>query len=606
MSLNSKKTSLSNRFFRPTLEQLEDRVVMSADIDFNDGQILVTGTNNQDYITIQINPDDDEEILITVREWNGLTPGNVLEQADFDFDDVEYITVQGLDGADFIGNSTAFGSSLQGGQGSDVLMGGGGDDSLAGGAGGDLYLFGNTPVFADPAYQFSDDVNFALGRDTIIDSVDAGAVATKHTLNFSAMITGISINLQSTAVQDVAQGSLEIVLPASNLVNDVIGTFGDDVIIGNARSNTILALDGQDHLTGNAGNDVLNGGEGNDTYHIHNLVAFQLGFDEIVEPGAGEIDNLDFSEMTNLLNSGIGITINLGTTEQDVNFATAMTPFRLRLRLTGSVEGVIGTNMNDTITGSAAHNFLRGLGGNDHLEGMGGDDILEGGLGHDTYRFRNQIVANLGFDQVLEAPNEGTDLISFVGFDRGVALDLAVTSEQTVAADVLVLKVFESFQSLDAMSRIGSIEKVVGTAFADTIYGNDLANTINGMDGDDWLYGRGGNDSLLGGKHSDHLYGGNGLDILHGESHNDFLFGEDGRDTLFGGAGGDTLNPDFENLTSDGFADQVYGNTAATPTDNTADTFIVYWRRIAGVWRQEGFLFGFENGRDFRNDVFIP
>jgi Ca2+-binding RTX toxin-like protein len=552
---------------RPRLEQLEARLALN--IDFDDGIISVTGTPARDYITAEINPDDDDEILVTVRAWDGLVPGNVLEQEDFDIDDVEYIFMSGLGSGDFLGNATAVASTLTGGLGNDVLLGGGADDQLVGGAGGDLYLFDNSAASIDIAYQFSDVFFTNLGHDTIDDAPELS----RHTLNFSALDVGISINLRRTTTQIVAPGVLELTLTRADSIDDVIGTPQDDVILGNARNNTLLGDEGDDLLAGDAGDDSLSGGPDDDTYSFanvsstSNLIVSQQGRDEVIESAGGGADTLDFSAMVDATGAGIGMRIDLASTaEQDVNFATAMTPFRLNLQLLGGdFENVVGTWFNDTIIGNALGNRLRGLGGRDHLEGRAGDDVLEGGLGSDTYRFRNAAGANLGHDHVIEITNSGTDLLSFNGLDRGITLDLALTGRQTVAAGVLDLTLNQG-QAQNPL--VAAIEKVVGTSLADTIFGNSLGNILNGGDGGDTLVGR------------------------------------RGKDKLFGGRGVDFLNPDFDNQTSDGFHDELYTNTAADRTDGAADTYVVYWRRRNGRWIQEEIL-SVEN-IDFRQDVFQP
>ena len=61
-----------------------------------------------------------------------------------------------------------------------------------------------------------------------------------------------------------------------------------------------------------------------------------------------------------------------------------------------NIEGIIGSNGDDTITGNDSNNALLGWRGYDTIYGMGGDDHLasswdggrlEGGLGNDTYYY---------------------------------------------------------------------------------------------------------------------------------------------------------------------------------------------------------------------------
>jgi Ca2+-binding RTX toxin-like protein len=70
-----------------------------------------------------------------------------------------------------------------------------------------------------------------------------------------------------------------------------------------------------------------------------------------------------------------------------------------------NVEGIIGLEGNDVLTGDAAANFFQGWGGNDTLNGAGGNDVTSGGMGDDTH-----IVGSAG-DKVIEFAGEGNDTV---------------------------------------------------------------------------------------------------------------------------------------------------------------------------------------------------
>jgi len=63
-----------------------------------------------------------------------------------------------------------------------------------------------------------------------------------------------------------------------------------------------------------------------------------------------------------------------------------------------SIERVLGTRFDDSITGNADNNVLLGNGGNDYLAGGQGNDSLIGGAGVDSF----------GYDEVID----GADVIS--------------------------------------------------------------------------------------------------------------------------------------------------------------------------------------------------
>ena len=49
-----------------------------------------------------------------------------------------------------------------------------------------------------------------------------------------------------------------------------------------------------------------------------------------------------------------------------------------------SIENIIGSEFNDTITGTTGANLIHGNDGNDIIQGNGGNDVLFGGAGNDT------------------------------------------------------------------------------------------------------------------------------------------------------------------------------------------------------------------------------
>ena len=86
--------------------------------------------------------------------------------------------------------------------------------------------------------------------------------------------------------------------------------------------------------------------------------------------GNGTEDMLDFSDGTvgmtfTLVQSAATTSITNGTAGLGNNDTYV------------NMEGVIGTNLNDTITGSAGNDMIRGGGGNDTLNGAGGTDLRD-------------------------------------------------------------------------------------------------------------------------------------------------------------------------------------------------------------------------------------
>jgi Ca2+-binding RTX toxin-like protein len=130
------------------------------------------------------------------------------------------------------GNDTLFG-----GDGDDQLFGGNGDDQLFGGAGNDLL---------DGGFGF--------------DTMDGGDGI--DTVTYAFYDGGINADLNVGTVG--FPGSTPLTDKVLNIEN-VIGSQGNDLIVGNAQANLLDGGAGDDQLKGGGGNDTLIGGAGNDT-----------------------------------------------------------------------------------------------------------------------------------------------------------------------------------------------------------------------------------------------------------------------------------------------------------------------------------------------------
>ncbi|MBL8074233.1 MAG: hypothetical protein JNL29_07670, partial [Nitrospira sp.] len=203
-----------------------------------------------------------------------------------------------------------------------------------------------------------------------------------------------------------------------------------------------------------------------------------------------------------------------------------------------SIENLIGTNFNDTLTGNAANNVLSGLAGNDSVIGGGGNDQLTGGAGNDR----------------LDG-GTGTDTASYSTATTGVSVGLNGTFPQDTGG-----------AGIDTLL---NIENLIGSKFDDSLFGNDANNELigqaghdklHGNDGNDILRGADGNDQLFGGTGSDYLTGGDGLDTLFGGSEDDQLDGGVGADVMDGGDGNDLYYVDHVgDIVAEAFDDRFSG-----------------------------------------------
>ncbi|MEQ1741050.1 MAG: calcium-binding protein [Candidatus Nitrotoga sp.] len=208
------------------------------------------------------------------------------------------------------------------------------------------------------------------------------------------------------------------------------------------------------------------------------------------------------------------------------------------------IEGVIGSNHNDTLTGNDNYNALWGGKGDDTLIGGNGGAELRGGSGND----------------VLQG-GKGWDWVFYEDASSSVTVNL-------------VLGTATGGSGNDTLS---GIEGIVGSGHSDTLTGDANDNYLNGKDGDDSLIGGNGNDSLDGENNNDVLKGGNGDDTLRGGLGDDVLQGGSGFDsadyidaispvtvslvtgTAAGGAGSDTLSG-IENIYGSFYDDTLTGN----------------------------------------------
>ena len=273
------------------------------------------------------------------------------------------------------------------------------------------------------------------------------------------------------------------------------------VTANNTSSLTADGGEGNDLVVGTLAGDTLHGGNGNDTASFVN--AFNGG-------------------------STTGVTVDLNLQGAAQNTVAAGND-----SLDG-FENLIGSALNDTLTGD------------------GNDNSIEGGLGNDT------LVGGLG-----------NDTASYAGAAAGVTVSLALQggAQNTVNAGSDTLSGFEN---------------LAGSAFNDSLTGDANANTLSGGAGDDTL-NPGANpggvvDLLDGGAGSDtasfagiasavtatlngaadgtatvgglaiatlrgieNLTGGSGADVLTGDGNANVIEGGLGDDTLVGGLGVDTV-----------------------------------------------------------------
>jgi Ca2+-binding RTX toxin-like protein len=424
--------------------------------------------------------------------------------------EVELLTAAnqaGTNALDLAGNGTSqsiFGNdgvnSLEGLDGNDQLWGLGDNDVLDGGAGNDVMIGGaGNDTYAVDGYN-----------DAIIDGVGQGSdrVLAYASYRLSA---GAEIELISTANQ------------FDNAAIDLMGNEFDQIIFGNAGTNTLEGLGGTDTLWGLAGNDVLDGNAGEDAAYGgtgDDVYAVDNEFDLVIEDAGAGNDRVYAST---------DYQLPIGSEVELLSVWNQLTIDEMFLAGNAFGQAIFGNEGVNEVFGLGGNDTLWGLGGNDRLNGGTGNDFLVGGAGADLFVFGSTLT-----------PANADLIIGYVAADDAIMLDPKVftgLAPGALAPGAFVI----GTAAQDADDRI-LYDNATGALYFDAD-GNGAAAalqfaTLQGaptIDAGEFL-GLG-----VATEFGDTLLGGDGDDIISGLGGNDRLDGGRGMDTLIGGAGRDTF-----------------------------------------------------------------
>jgi Ca2+-binding RTX toxin-like protein len=483
--------------------------------------------------------------------------------------------------------------------------------------------------------QSVDTLNGGAGNDTIVaglgDIIDGGDGSDRAEVNFRWAAQALNLDLSGAdPIGDVIAAA-----SGGSYVNvelyTVRGTGFDDTLIGSAAADIFHGAEGSDQLEGRDGNDVLIG-----SVHAHNQIVNNLpgaAYDDGVADellggegndsiSVGILDYADGGNGTDTLNIsfsalGTGVVLDLATGDR---FATLAAASGATLIGFENVSYVVTTHFDDTLTvahsgnfytlggddifhgndlvqfvgGNAGNDTLHTYGGADRIWGGDGDDYIAAGDG-DDFLYADE--DNAGAVRIFYAGNDildggaGNDQVSAGGGDdiilggqgadtgdAGDGFDSVDYSASATAVGVSMSDGNLSGSTGDAMADFfTSVERVVGSAHADTLYAaGSQAIRFEGGAGDDALIGASGDDVLAGGAGVDALDGSAGIDTadysaaaasvraqlntnsasndgdggsdtftsienLTGSAFNDLLIGAAGANVLRGGLGADTL-----------------------------------------------------------------
>lgn len=217
---------------------------------------------------------------------------------------------------------------------------------------------------------------------------------------------------------------------------------------------------------------------------------------------------------------------------------------------------LIGTDGDDTLSGTEASENIAGLSGDDEIGGYDGDDLILGGTGQDA------LFGADGFDTL----------------DGGAGHD---TLHGGDGADIL--------------TGGADNDQAFGGNGDDVLLGQDGDDQLQGSAGDDLVQGEVGDDALQGGLGDDTLVGGVGADSIFGGWGDDYLDGRaidgaqpdtDDADFLNGGGGDDVIIAGPEDIvtTGDGADSVVLGDWATPGTQVRVMDFDAEQDRLIMIW----------------------
>ncbi len=401
---------------------------------------------------------DDDQLVATVL--SGADTFHLSSEAD---------SAYGYAGSDSMfgngGNDTLYGGagddSLDGGAGSDELLGSSGNDTLLGGFGSDTLDGGGG----------ADSISGDAGDDTVIARAGSATLAGGtqwDTLTYELARAAVSVNL-ATGLVTGAFGSQRV--------------SGFEVLIGSPFDDRLIGDTAVTEFHPGAGNDSVDGGG------------------MLSDPQGAGVEAVVY------INAPSAVVVDLG-----LGKATGGSGNDTLVR----INGVFGSNFDDTLRGGSGDEAFAGAGGNDSIDGGAGLDIIA------------------------------------AGFHGATSINLST----------------RTMSGADGSDSFIRIEGAFGGDFNDTLIGSLGNDSLDGGDGSDTLLGLAGNDTLLGGEGDDRLDGGPGIDTVSYAGSYDAVKANLATTALQNTAGGwvDSL-AGFENLVGGSYDDQLIGNASSNRLD---------------------------------------
>ncbi len=437
---------------------------------------------------------------------------------------------------------------------------------------------------------FSYNARFSAdGRSVVFTSEASNLVAGDSNNNHDVFVK----NLQSGAIQRVSTEAAGLQGNAASY-NPQFSADGRYVVFTSDASNLVAG-------DSNGVGDIFRAANpfhidsGVDTVQSSISYTLPTAVENLKLTGSGALNGTG-NTLDNLFYAGAGNNVLDGAGGNDtVSYAFASAGVTVSLASAGaqatggsgsdtliSIEHLIGSGFNDSLTGNTANNVLDGGAGSDFLNGATGADTMLGGDGTDSYAVDhagdlvsesngslatggNDIVYSYlaayaltvnverlrlmlasasngtgnGLDNTLYAGAgnnvldgaAGNDTVSYAFATAAVTLNLATAGAQATggsASDTLI-----------------SIENLIGSGFNDNLTGNSANNVLDGGAGSDFLNGATGADTMLGGDGTD-SYAVDHVGDLVTESNSSLASG--GNDVVYSYLAAYTLTANVERL----------------------------------------------------------
>jgi len=391
---------------------------------------------------------------------------------------------------------------INGTSGSDILLGTSDADSISAGAGMDMI------------YGF-------LGLDTI----DGGAGYDTLLIASTLIDLNRAADIQITGIEEIsaklANGGVRIDLNLQSEGFSLTGSSYNDFLTGGRGADLINSGDGDDTIYGFDPTDTVNGGG---------------GLDVIITTSSIEPANdaqLSGIETINAATATASVTINLG--KQSEKFL------------------VIGSNLDDRITGGSAADVINSGAGNDKIFGFAGNDYVNGGTGVDTLI----ITATSPFlNAAMDYQLVDVEIIIAENATSGVIIDLSKQPEGFAITGSIYSDTLIGGQGSDKFYASTGVDVIDGGAGDDVLFlTRDLGNitnaqlvnieTVSAIEAQNGisinLNAQNERLKVNGSAYADILTGGIGYDVINAGGGDDTINGFVGLDTIDGGAGLDIL-----------------------------------------------------------------